>query len=79
MTNERDFKSDLSNTQNLMLALGLSQKIIVVISQEFIENDLKAFESVVNSRSGMKEVSSYSSSYIPSIDFCYPKSNWLHV
>lgn len=48
MTNERDFKTDLSHTQNLMLAIGLSQRIVLACSQEFVENDLTQFESVAN-------------------------------
>lgn len=46
MSNERDFKSDLSHTQNLMLALGLSQRTVLLCSQEFIESELEQFESV---------------------------------
>ena len=49
MSNERDFKSDLSHTQNLMLALGLSQRTVLLCSQEFIESDLQQFESVAYS------------------------------
>ncbi|XP_067949950.1 uncharacterized protein [Watersipora subatra] len=46
MTNERDFKADLSNTSNLLLAITLSQRIVLVCSQEFVENELPQFESV---------------------------------
>lgn len=46
MSNERDFKADLSHTQNLMLALGLSQRTVLLCSQDFIESELSQFESV---------------------------------
>ena len=46
MTNERDFKADLSHNSNLLLAISLCQRIVLVCSQEFVENDLPQFESV---------------------------------
>ncbi|XP_067945395.1 uncharacterized protein [Watersipora subatra] len=47
LTSEKDFKSELNATQNLMLAIGLSQKTILHCTGEFIENDLANFESAV--------------------------------
>lgn len=49
MTSDRDFRSELTSTQNLTLALGLSQRTVLLCSHEFIENDLKPFESALNS------------------------------
>lgn len=49
MTSERDFRADLSQTQNLTLSLGLSQRTVLLCSHEFVENDLKQFESALNS------------------------------
>jgi len=49
ITNERDFKSDLTHTQNLMLAIALAQRTVLLCSQEFVENDLQQFETIVYS------------------------------
>lgn len=48
MTSERDFKTELTVTQNLTLALGLSSRTVLVCSQEFLETDWKQAESIVN-------------------------------
>ena len=47
MTSEKDFKSELSATQNLMLCMGLSQKTVLHCTQEFVDNDLKNYISAV--------------------------------
>ena len=48
MTSEKDFKSELSATQNLMLCMGLSQKTVLHCTQEFVDNDLKNYISAVS-------------------------------
>jgi len=45
MTTERDFKPELSATNNLRLALSLSQWVVLYCSQEYIENDYPTFET----------------------------------
>lgn len=47
LTSEKDFKSELNATQNLMLAIGLSQKTVLHCTQEFVENDLANYEAAV--------------------------------
>lgn len=47
LTSEKDFKSELNPTQNLMLAMGLSQKTVLHCTQEFVENDLANFEAAI--------------------------------
>lgn len=47
MTSEKDFKSELNATQNLMLCMGLSQRTVLHCTQEFVDNDLKNFITAV--------------------------------
>lgn len=47
MTSEKDFKGELSATQNLMLAMGLSQKTVLHCTQDFVDNDLQNFIQAV--------------------------------
>lgn len=43
LTNQRDFKTDLTPVQNVILAIGISQRTVVVCTQRFIDKDLQTF------------------------------------
>lgn len=45
MTSMDDYKPELTATQNLMLCAGLSQKTVLLCSQEFADNNLNNYIS----------------------------------